>query len=204
MDELDRIYRGFQQNSRKESNRNQSLWNNKAEGENETNARQKDAIRLEQEIESIYADRKFLNRMISAFFAIAISSAGINSIAKIGLPMIATGTLGGLVLAVFFGNTVSKIKIEENRPKFDGEFFGASIQTIAVGTALWIGYREQREIEKITGIGKKRFIEEVKAYEKKPQVKENPLIDGALTAGCLLMLALGLLLMTKGNKKKNY
>jgi hypothetical protein len=204
MDELERIYKGFEQNSGRKNNRENAFWNNQTEGNNQPNPRQKDAERLEEEIQSLYANRKFLNRMISAFLAIGISSAGINSIAKIGLPMIATGTLGGLVLAVFFGNTVSKIKLEGNRPKFDGEFFGASIQTAAVGTALLIGYREQREVARITKIGQKRFIEEVKAYEKKPQIKETPLGGGALTAGCLLLLALGILLMTKGDKKKSW
>lgn len=207
MDELENLYQGFQQgvgngNEAGETGDFLNLWDNKVEESPQINSRQKDAERLEDEIRGIYENRKFLNRVISTFLAVAISSAGINGIAKIGLPMIATGTLGGLVLAVFFGNAVSKIKLEGNRPKFDGEFFGATIQTIGVGTALWTGYGEQREIEAIAKIGKERFIQEVTAYETKPQVKENPLSGGLVTGGALLLLALGILLIAKGDKDK--
>jgi hypothetical protein len=207
VDELESLYQGFQQGA---GNGNEatgggdflSLWQNQEGEAPQNNPSSRDAKRLEDEIRGIYENRKFINKIISTFLAVSIASAGVNSIAKIGLPIIASGTLGGLVLAVFFGNALSKIKLEGNKPKFDGEFFSASVQTIAVGTALWTGYREQREVEHIAKIGKERFIQEVTAYETKPQIKENLLSGGLITGGALLLLALGILLITKGDKTR--
>ena len=189
MDNLERIYEAFRQQPEEETNQRKD-------------PRQKDAERLEEEIQGIYENRRFLNKTISTFFAVTVSSAGINLITRIGLPMTATGTIGGLVLAVFLGNTISKIKLEGNRPKIDGEFIGSSIQTIGVGASFWAGCKEQREIERTAKVGKERFIEEVKTYEKKPQMKESPLENGASIAGLLLLLAIGILLIAKGDKKR--
>jgi hypothetical protein len=199
---LEELYQRFNQVPRRENSLGNQPWGTTEEGHSQSSSRQKDLERLEEEIESIHANRKFLNQFIAIFFAASVSSAGINAMTIIGLPMIATGTVGGIVIAVFFANTVSKIKLEGGKPKLDGEFIGSGIQTIAVMTAAWTGCKEQREVAKITKIGKERFIQEVKEYEKKPQAKENPIGGGAFTAVCFLLLALGILLMTKGEKKK--
>ena len=205
MDELENLYQGFQQGAEGEGGNQTDFLNLWGEEQNRQDTKPKpreiDTERLEEEIRGIYEGRKFLNRAIATFLGVAIASAGVNAMAKIGLPVIATGTLGGLVLAVFFGNAISKIKLEGNRPKFDGEFFAAVIQTGGVGTAVWMAFSEQREIEKIAQIGKERFQEEVIAYETKPQPENNPLAGGFIVGGALLLLAIGIALMIGGNSK---
>jgi hypothetical protein len=106
MDEWEKVLQGFNQGVQTETevktaNDFLGSWDNPTQERTPYNPREEDARNLEAEIRGIYEDRKLLNRALATLLAVATASAGINSIAKIGLPIMATGTLGGLVLAVF-------------------------------------------------------------------------------------------------------
>jgi hypothetical protein len=56
---------------------------------------EKDLQRLEGDIHSIFESRRLLNKAIATFSAVVGSSAGIHLFARLGIPALASGTLGG-------------------------------------------------------------------------------------------------------------
>jgi hypothetical protein len=70
----------------------------------------KDLQRLESEIQGIFLSRRLLNKAVATLFAVVGSSAGIHLFARLGIPAIASGTIGGIVIAVCLGNALTKIR----------------------------------------------------------------------------------------------
>jgi hypothetical protein len=108
----------------------------------ETTPEEKDLQRLEGDIHSIFESRRLLNKAIATFCAVVSSSAGIHLFARLGIPAIASGTIGGIVIAVCLGNALTKVRIDQGRPTIDSEFSLALAQALAVTGAMWIGARD--------------------------------------------------------------
>ncbi len=77
---------------------------------------EKDLQRLECDIHSIFLSRRLLNKAIATFCVVVGSSAGIHLFARLGIPALASGTIGGIIIAVCLGNALTKIQIDQGRP----------------------------------------------------------------------------------------
>jgi hypothetical protein len=129
---------------------------------------EKDLQRLEGDIHSIFESRRLLNKAIATFCAVVGSSAGIHLFARLGIPAIASGTIGGIVIAVCLGNALTKIRIDQGRPTIDSEFSLALAQALAVTGAMWFGSSEYRQLSDGKP-GQNRVLTEVQNFELKPQ-----------------------------------
>src|SRR4028119_1433641 len=126
---------------------------------------EKDLQRLEGDIHSIFESRRLLNKAIATFCAVVGSSACIHLFARLGIPAIASGTIGGIVIAVCLGNALTKIRIDHGKPTIDSEFSLALAQALAVTGAMWFGSRELRQLQEEARQGKSEFVTEVKNFE---------------------------------------
>lgn len=127
-----------------------------------------DNNRLEQEIEEVFSNRRFLTSTLSALLSIATIRGSVHIMARIGLPAIATGAIGMIVVALAFGNALTKIGIQSGRPKIDSEFLIELIIASGVTGAIWLATDENRQISHAYGTGARAFVEEVKQFEIQP------------------------------------
>ena len=127
-----------------------------------------DSSRLEQEIREVFQNRCFLTQTLSALLGIAAIRGSVHLMARLGLPAIATGTLGVITVALAFGNALTKIGIQDGKPNIDSEFVVELIKASGVTGAVWLATDEQREISHQTSHGAKAFVEEVKQFEIEP------------------------------------
>jgi len=162
---------------------------------------EKDLQRLEGDIHSIFESRRLLNKAIATFCAVVGSSAGIHLFARLGIPAIASGTLGGIVVAVCLGNALTKIRIYKGRPTIDGEFSLALAQALAVTGAMWIGATEYRQLSNLANQGKSEFTTEVQNFEVKPT---TPDLGRLGLAGIGVVLLIVMIALFKGGKRNGY
>jgi hypothetical protein len=162
---------------------------------------EKDLQRLEGDIHSIFESRRLLNKAIATFCAVVGSSAGIHLFARLGIPAIASGTLGGIVIAVCLGNVLTKIRIDQGRPTIDSEFSLALAQALAVTGAMWVGARELRQLSDKASQGRTEFVTEVKNFELLPQSPDFARL-GLVGIGVLLLIVV--LAFLKGGKRNGY
>jgi hypothetical protein len=162
---------------------------------------EKDLQRLESDIHSIFESRRLLNKAIATFCAVVGSSAGIHLFARLGIPAIASGTLGGIVIAVCLGNALTKVRIDQGRPTIDGEFSLALAQALAATGAMWIGASEYRQLSNLANQGKSEFTTEVQNFEVKPTTPDLGRLGLAVIGVVLLIVMIALL---KGSKRSGY
>jgi hypothetical protein len=148
----------------------------------------KDSSRLEQEIREVFQNRRFLTQTLSALLLIATIRGSVHLMARLGLPAIATGTMGVITVALAFGHALTKIGISEGRPSLDSDFLIELLKASGIAGAVWLATDEHREISHQTSHGAKAFVEEVKQFEINP----NPYPIGSVP---LSVLGLGLVLV---------
>jgi hypothetical protein len=162
---------------------------------------EKDLQRLEGDIHSIFESRRLLNKTIATLTAVVGSSAGIHLFARLGIPAVASGTIGGIVIAVCLGNALTKVRIDQGRPTIDGEFSLALAQALAVTGAMWFGSRDYRQLSDKANQGKSEFMTEVQSFELKPQSPDFGWLGIAGIGVVLMLVAIALL---KGSKRSGY
>ncbi len=162
---------------------------------------EKDLERLEDEIQGIFASRQVLNKAIATFLGVVGSGTGIHLFARLGIPAIATGTIAGIIIALVFGNVLTKIRIEQGRATVDGEFFLALSQALGVIGSMWMGSSSYRELSDMARTGKSQFLTEVKDFEVKPPSPDFGRLGLAGIGVVLLLVALALL---RGGKRNGY
>jgi hypothetical protein len=171
---------------------------------------EKDLQRLEGDIHSIFESRRLLNKAIATFCAVVGSSAGIHLFARLGIPAIASGTLGGIVIAVCLGNALTKIRIDHGKPTIDGEFSLALAQALAVTGAMWFGSRDYRQLSDLANQGRTEFSTEVRNFEIKPTTPDLGRLGLAGIGVVLLIVAICALqqrfaiAFLKGSKRSGY
>jgi hypothetical protein len=161
---------------------------------------EKDLQRLEGDIHSIFENRRLLNKAIATFCAVVGSSAGIHLFARLGIPAIASGTIGGIVIAVCLGNALTKVRIDQGRPHIDGEFSLALAQALGVTGAMWVGASEYRQLSDLASQGRTEFSTEVQNFELKPQSPDF----GWLGIAGIGVVLLGAIALLKGGKRNGY
>jgi hypothetical protein len=162
---------------------------------------EKDLQRLEGDIHSIFESRRLFNKAIATFCAVVGSSACIHLFARLGIPALASGTLGGIVIAVCLGNALTKIRIDQGRPTIDSEFSLALAQALAVTGAMWFGSREYRQLSDLDRQGRTEFSTEVHNFELKPQ---SPDFGRLGLAGIGVLLLLVAITFLKAGKRNGY
>ncbi|MBE9209203.1 hypothetical protein IQ244_22375 [Nostoc sp. LEGE 06077] len=148
-----------------------------------------DGDRLEQSIRDVFANKQLLNKALSTFLGVFTANAGVSLLTSLGIGAIASGTLGSIVLGLFFANTLTKLQYD-GQIHIDKDFLVATAQTVSVGASLWIAFDEYRAVSNASKTGKTRFYQEVKSYEIKPTPKnETPWGLIGLAGFGLLVLA---------------
>ncbi|MGB7440128.1 MAG: hypothetical protein WA919_03600 [Coleofasciculaceae cyanobacterium] len=126
---------------------------------------QEDESRLESEIRGSFTDRKLINRAITTFNCIAAARGSLYLLARLGLPALATGTVGGVLIVAALGDALARVSINQGKPSIDGNFLAALVRTVGAGAAVWLSLDEQREISSATDSGSEQFVQEVKDFE---------------------------------------
>jgi len=150
-----------------------------------------DSSRLEQEIREVFQNRRFLTQTLSALLGIATIRGSVHLMARLGLPAIATGTLGVITVALAFGHALTKIGIQDGRPSIDSDFLIELLKASGIAGAVWLATDEHREISHQSSTGAKAFVEEVKQFEIEPNPHQIWLMP--LTVFGLGLLAIALL-----------
>lgn len=161
----------------------------------------KDLDRLEQDIHEIFSSRRKLNKILVTLLGITGSTAGIHLFARLGIPALASGTLGGIVIALCFGNALTKIRIDRAKPHIDSEFFLALCVVLGVTGAMWVGARDYRQLHGLASVGRSEFLTSVKNFEIRPS---SPDFGRLGTAGIGLLLLLVAIALLKGGQRSGY
>jgi hypothetical protein len=154
---------------------------------------ERDLERLEGDIREIFGTRQFINKVLAGLLGVIGSSAGIHLFARLGIPAIASSTLGGVVIALAFGNALTSIRIEQGRPHIDGEFFLNLAQALGITGSMWVGAQEYRELSGLAAKGKSEFLTEVKNFEVAPQPPERARMGMVGIGVALLIVAIAVL-----------
>jgi hypothetical protein len=155
-----------------------------------------DSLRLEQSICDVFNNKQLLNKALATFLGVFTANAGVSLLTSLGIGAMASGTLGSIVLGLFFANTLTKLQYD-GQIHIDKDFLVATAQTVSVGASLWIAFDEYRAVSKANSVGKTRFYQEVQSYEVKPTPSpETPWGLIGLAAFGLLAIAF----LAKGGK----
>ncbi|MGB7439845.1 MAG: hypothetical protein WA919_02160 [Coleofasciculaceae cyanobacterium] len=126
---------------------------------------QEDESLLESEIRGSFTDRKLVNRAITTFLSIAAARGSLYLLARLGLPALATGTVGGILVVAALGDALCKVSINQGKPSIDGDFLASLVRVIGAGGIVWLSLDEQREVSSATAEGSEQFVQEVKEFE---------------------------------------
>lgn len=160
-----------------------------------------DLERLENDIREIFNARRCANKVLTGLLGVIGSTAGVHLFAKIGIPTVASATLGGVVVLIAFGNALTSIRINQGRPTVDGDFFIALAQALGVTGSLWLGTQEYRQLSAVATKGKNEFLTEVKDFTITPQPPDFTRIGLAGVGLALLVVAVAIL---KGGTRNGY
>ncbi|MCC2695222.1 hypothetical protein [Nodularia sp. LEGE 04288] len=191
MNEIDSLLSQFQESNNQFQEGNNSstptLWGTP---QTKQTPEDEDSDRLEQSIREVFSNKQLLNKALSTFLGVFAASGGVSLMTSLSIGAIASGTLGSIVLGLFFANTLSKLRYD-GTIHIDEDFLVAAAQTTSVGVALWIAFDEHRVVSNATKTGKQRFHQEVKEYEVKPTPPsyDSWFVVGGLGVG-LLAIAL--------------
>ncbi|RCJ22545.1 hypothetical protein A6770_29760 [Nostoc minutum NIES-26] len=155
-----------------------------------------DSERLEQSIRDVFSNKQLLNKALATFLGVFTANAGVSLLTSLGIGAMASGTLGSIVLGLFFANTLTKLQYD-GQIHIDKDFLVATAQTASVGASLWIAFDEYRAVSNANRVGKTRFYQEVKSYEVKPTPK-NEMPWGLIGLAAFGLLAIAFL--AKGGK----
>ncbi|MBD2511350.1 hypothetical protein H6G91_29595 [Nostoc muscorum FACHB-395] len=147
-----------------------------------------DSLRLEQSIREVFTNKQLLNKALATFLGVFTANAGVSLLTSLGIGAIASGTLGSIVLGLFFANTLTKLHYD-GQIHIDKDFLVATAQTASVGASLWIAFDEYRAVSEATNTGKTRFYQEVKTYEVKPTPKSE-IPWGLIGVGAFVLLVI--------------
>jgi hypothetical protein len=160
-----------------------------------------DLERLENDIQEIFNARRFANKLLTGLLGVIGSTAGVHLFAKLGIPALATSTLGGVVVAIAFGNALTSVRIENGRPTVDGDFFIALAQALGVTGSLWLGASEYRQLNHVAQKGTSTFLTEVKEFSVTPQSPDFTRIGLVGVGLTLLIVAIAIF---KGGTRSGY
>ncbi len=159
---------------------------------------ERDLTRLEDEIHSVFEGRKFLTKAIATFLGCAAVNGSVHLLAQLGLPALASSSIGGILVGLFFANALTKIRVREGGPSIDKDFVVGITQAFSVTGALWMAFAEYRETSHQASEGREKFLAEVKAYEVLPS---PPSTGRWVTAGVgVALLIFAIALITKGGR----
>jgi hypothetical protein len=167
MNEIDSLLSQFQKTSEQST---PMLWG-ETTSEKPT-PESEDGERLEQSIRDVFSNKQLLNKALATFLGVFTANAGVSLLTTLGIGAMASGTLGSIVLGLFFANTLTKLHYD-GQIHIDKDFLVATAQTASVGASLWIAFDEYRAVSEATNTGKTRFYQEVKTYEVKPTPKNE-------------------------------
>ena len=192
MNEIDSLLSQFQNTSEQST---PILWGETQEQQQTPEA--EDYKRLEQSIRDVFSNKQLLNKALATFLGVFTANAGVSLLTTLGIGAIASGTLGSIVLGLFFANTLTKIQYD-GRIHIGKDFMVATAQTGSVGASLWVAFDEYRMVSGATNTGKTRFYSEVRQYEVKPSPQTDTpwLMIGLAALGVLLLAA-----MTRGRSQ---
>lgn len=128
-----------------------------------------DLTRLENDIREIFNSRRLVNKVLAGLLGVIGSTAGVHLFAKLGIPTLATSTLGGVVVIVAFGSALTAIRIEQGKPHIGGEFFVGLAQALGIAGSVYAGTHDYRELSHVAAKGKNQFLTEVKDFTVTPQ-----------------------------------
>jgi hypothetical protein len=197
MTNFDDLLKGFKTQEGEQTD----LWTFNPTEQPKQTPENKDLGRLEQDIHEIFGTRRFLNKVLVALLGATGSTACIYLFARLGIPALASGTLGGIVIALCFGNALTQVRIDGGKPHVDREFFLALFQALGVTGAMWVGARDYRQLNGLASVGKSEFLTEVKNFEIRPS---SPDFGRLETAGIGLLLLLVAVAILKGGKGRGY
>lgn len=201
MTNFDELLSNFQPQGSNQSDNPLDFFTSTSE-RHEPTPEERDLTRLEDEIHSVFEGRKFLTKAIATFLGCAAANGSVHLLAQLGLPALASSSIGAILVGLFFANALTKVRVHQGRPSIERDFVVAMAQTFSVSGALWIAFEEYREVSHQTSLGREQFLAEVKAYEVLPS---PPTTGRWVTAGVgVALLVLAIALMTKGGKKSGY
>ena len=192
MNEIDSLLSQFQTNGEQST---PLMWGETTE--EKPTPESEDGERLEQSIRDVFSNKQLLNKALATFLGVFTANTGVSLLTTLGIGAIASGTLGSIVLGLFFANTLTKIQYD-GQIHIGKDFMVATVQTVSVGASLWIAFDEYRAVSNASKTGKTRFYSEVRQYEVKPSPQtETPWLLIGLAAFGLLVIAA----MTRGRNQ---
>ncbi|NER28793.1 MAG: hypothetical protein F6J89_14435 [Symploca sp. SIO1C4] len=171
------------------------------ENHQEPTPEERDEARLEQDIERTFNSRRLTNNLLITLLLSAGNIGSIHFLMRMGLPAIGGTLLGGIVAVISFGNALTKISIRDGYPHFGKDFAIALAQTGCVGSSVWFGTKEHRQLSGAAKQGQKAFVQEVEdTYYAHLHPQDSPwFLGGGVAAGLGILLIIGIILGRKTN-----